>query len=108
MIEGVNKKFIIKLELFGVGYRATNIGKNLEMSLGFSHSILFQLPKEIDVETISEKGKNSIIVLKSIDKQLLGIIASKIRSFRKPEPYKGKGIRFIGEVIRKKAGKSVK
>lgn len=108
MIKGVSEGFIIKLELVGVGYRVFTQGKRLEMSLGFSHGILFQLPKEVLAETISEKGKNPIIILKSSDKQLLGMVAAKIRSFRKPEPYKGKGIKFVGEIIRRKAGKSVK
>lgn len=108
MIHGVSIGFTIKLELVGIGFRVSNIGQKLEMSLGFSHSILLDLPVEISIETLSEKGKNPIIILKSNDKQLLGMVAAKICSLRKPEPYKGKGIRFVGEVIRKKAGKSVK
>ncbi|MGB0175648.1 MAG: 50S ribosomal protein L6 [Owenweeksia sp.] len=106
MVEGVNKGFQKKLELVGVGYRATNQGQKLDLSLGYSHNILFELPSEIKVETVSEKGKNPLVVLSSHDKQLLGLVASKIRSFRKPEPYKGKGVRFQGEYIRRKAGKT--
>lgn len=108
MVKGVSEGFTTKLELVGVGYRASNQGQKLEMSLGFSHGVVLELPKEISVETFSEKGKNPIIILKSNDKQLLGMIAAKIRSLRNPEPYKGKGIKFVGEVIRRKAGKSVK
>lgn len=108
MIKGVSERFILQLELVGIGYRVFSEKQNLEIFLGFSHSILIQLPEEVLVQTISEKGKNPLIILKSIDKQLLGMIASKIRSFRKPEPYKGKGVKFFGELIRKKAGKSVK
>lgn len=108
MIKGVSEGFTANLELVGVGYRVSHQGQNLEMSLGFSHGLLFELPKEVLVKTLSEKGKNPIIMLKSSDKQLLGMVVAKIRSFRKPEPYKGKGIKFVGEVIRKKAGKSVK
>ncbi|MEQ9262207.1 MAG: 50S ribosomal protein L6 [Owenweeksia sp.] len=106
MVEGVSKGFEKKLELVGVGYRATNQGQKLDLSLGYSHNILFELPGEIKVETVSEKGKNPLVILSSHDKQLLGLVASKIRSFRKPEPYKGKGIRFQGEYIRRKAGKT--
>jgi large subunit ribosomal protein L6 len=106
MIVGTTEGFIKQLELVGVGYRASNTGQKLELSLGFSHGILFDLPIEITVETLTEKGKNPIITLKSYDKQLLGMIAAKIRSFRKPEPYKGKGVKFVGEIIRRKAGKS--
>jgi large subunit ribosomal protein L6 len=106
MIVGVTEGFIKKLELVGVGYRASNTGQKLELSLGFSHGIVFDLPKEVVVETLTEKGKNPIITLTSFDKQLLGMIAAKIRAFRKPEPYKGKGVKFVGEIIRRKAGKS--
>ena len=106
MIEGVSVGFTKELELVGVGYRATNQGQKLDLSLGFSHNILFDIALEVKVETISEKGKNPIVKLTSHDKQLLGYVAAKIRSFRKPEPYKGKGVRFIGEQIRRKAGKS--
>lgn len=108
MIKGVNEEFTVKLELIGVGYRAFSKGQNLEMFLGFSHSILIELAQEVTVNVLSEKGKNPIIILKSSDKQLLGIVASKIRSLRKSEPYKGKGIKFLGEIIRRKPGKSVK
>ena len=94
------------LELVGVGYRASNQGQKLDLSLGYSHNIVFEVPAEVSVETTSEKGKNPIITLKSYDKQLLGVVASKIRSLRKPEPYKGKGVRFVGEYIRRKAGKT--
>ena len=106
MIEGVSKGWTKELELVGVGYRASNQGQKLELALGFSHNIVFQIPVEVKVETISEKGKNPIIKLSSLDKQLVGSIASKIRSFRKPEPYKGKGVKYVGEEIRRKAGKS--
>ena len=106
MIEGVSKGWIKELELVGVGYRASNQGQKLELALGFSHNIVFQIPSEVKVETVSEKGKNPLIKLTSLDKQLVGSIASKIRGFRKPEPYKGKGVKYVGEQIRRKAGKS--
>jgi len=106
MVLGTAEGWTKKLELVGVGYRATNQGNKLELSLGFSHGIVLDLPKEIVVETLSEKGKNPVITLSSFDKQLLGMVAAKIRSFRKPEPYKGKGVRFVGEIVRRKAGKS--
>ncbi|WP_185857123.1 50S ribosomal protein L6 [Blattabacterium cuenoti] len=106
MIIGVSKGFQKKLELIGVGYRVSYSGDILDLNLGFSHNIMMQLPEEINVEIQSEKGKNPIIILKSYDKQLLGIIAAKIRSFRVPEPYKGKGIRYFGEKVIRKAGKS--
>ncbi len=106
MVHGVSEGWTTKLELVGVGYRASNTGNKLELALGFSHGIVMDLPKEITVETLSEKGKNPIITLSSYDKQLLGMVAAKIRSFRKPEPYKGKGVRFVGEIVRRKAGKS--
>ena len=106
MVEGVSKGFIKELELVGVGYRASNQGQKLDLALGFSHNILFDIAPEVKVETISEKGKNPIVKLSSHDKQLLGYVAAKIRSFRKPEPYKGKGVKFVGEQIRRKAGKS--
>ena len=106
MVEGVSKGFEIRQEVVGVGYKAEAKGQQLELSLGYSHNILFDFPSEIKVETINEKGKNPIIILKGIDKQLLGQVANKIRSYRKPEPYKGKGIRFVGEEVRKKVGKS--
>ncbi|MGV0935867.1 50S ribosomal protein L6 [Empedobacter falsenii] len=106
MITGVTEGFKKQLELVGVGYRASNNGQKLDLSLGFSHNIVIELPVEIKVETLTEKGKNPIITLSSHDNQLLGMIVAKIRSYRKPEPYKGKGIKFVGEIIRRKAGKS--
>ena len=106
MVEGVSKGYIKELELVGVGYRAANTGQLLELTLGYSHPIMFAIPDEVKVEAIMEKGKNPIVKLESIDKQLIGQIAAKIRAFRKPEPYKGKGIRFKGEEIRRKAGKT--
>ncbi|MGB5941387.1 MAG: 50S ribosomal protein L6 [Leeuwenhoekiella sp.] len=106
MIKGVSTGWTKKLELVGVGYRASNQGQKLDLALGFSHNIILNVAPEVKVETISEKGKNPIVSLTSHDKQLLGQVAAKIRSFRVPEPYKGKGIRFVGEQIRRKAGKS--
>lgn len=106
MVVGTSEGFEKKLELVGVGYRASHSGQKLELALGFSHGIVLELPQEIKVDTLTEKGKNPIITLSSHDKQLLGMITAKIRSFRKPEPYKGKGIRFVGENVRRKAGKS--
>jgi len=106
MVTGVSLGFTKQLELVGVGYRASVQGQRLDLSLGFSHNILFEIAPEVKIETTSEKGKNPTIKLSSHDKQLLGFVAAKIRSFRKPEPYKGKGIRFVGEHIRRKAGKS--
>lgn len=106
MVEGVSQGFTKELELVGVGYRAANQGQKLDLALGFSHNIIMELPQEVKVETVTEKGKNPIVKLTSFDKQLLGQVAAKIRSFRKPEPYKGKGIKFVGEQIRRKAGKS--
>ena len=97
MIEGVAKGWTKELELVGVGYRASNQGQKLDLALGFSHNIVLKLAPEVKVETISEKGKNPIVKLTSHDKQLVGQVAAKIRGFRKPEPYKGKGIRFVGE-----------
>lgn len=106
MIEGVSKGFTKELELVGVGYRASNQGQVLDLALGFSHNIVIDIAPEVKVETVSEKGKNPIVKLTSHDKQLVGAIAAKIRSMRKPEPYKGKGVKFVGELIRRKAGKS--
>ena len=106
MVIGVSEGFVKELELVGVGYRANNQGQKLDLSLGFSHNVVFEIPIEVKVETITEKGSNPIIKLTSFDKELLGNVASKIRSLRKPEPYKGKGIKFVGEEIRRKAGKS--
>ncbi len=106
MIVGVTEGFTKSLELVGVGYRASNQGQKLDLALGFSHNIVMEIAPEVVVETISEKGKNPIVKLTSYDKQLLGAVAAKIRGFRKPEPYKGKGVKFVGEVLRRKAGKS--
>ncbi|MCM5661712.1 50S ribosomal protein L6 [Galbibacter mesophilus] len=106
MIEGVSNGFTKELELVGVGYRASNQGQKLDLAIGFSHNIVIDLAPEVKVETVSEKGKNPIVKLTSFDKQLVGQVAAKIRSFRKPEPYKGKGIKFVGEQLRRKAGKS--
>jgi len=106
MVEGVSKGWTKELELVGVGYRASNQGQKLDLALGFSHNIVLELAPEVKVETVSEKGKNPIIKLTSYDKQLVGQVAAKIRAFRKPEPYKGKGIKFVGEELRRKAGKS--
>ncbi len=106
MVQGVSEGYKTVLELVGVGFRAANQGQILELSLGFTHSIFFQLPKEISVETKSERNKNPLITLESADKQLLGQVCNKIRSFRKPEPYKGKGVKFLGEQVRRKSGKT--
>jgi large subunit ribosomal protein L6 len=106
MIIGVADGFTKQLELVGVGYRASNQGQKLDLALGFSHNIVLEVVSEVNVETISEKGKNPIVKLTSFDKQLLGQVAAKIRAFRKPEPYKGKGVKFVGEEVRRKAGKS--
>jgi large subunit ribosomal protein L6 len=106
MIVGVSTGFTKELELVGVGYRASNQGQKLDLALGFSHNIVLEVAPEVKLETISEKGKNPIVKLTSFDKQLVGQIAAKIRSFRKPEPYKGKGVKFVDEVLRRKAGKS--
>jgi large subunit ribosomal protein L6 len=106
MIVGVNTGFKVEQELVGVGYRATNQGQTLDLVLGYSHHVVFELPDEIKVATRQDKGQNPIITLESFDKQLLGQVAAKIRSLRTPEPYKGKGIKFVGESLRRKAGKS--
>ncbi len=106
MVEGVSKGYTVQQELVGVGYRASVQGQNLELALGYSHNVVFQIPAEISVKAEQERGKNPIVTLESHDKQLIGQVAAKIRSLRKPEPYKGKGIRFVGEQIRRKAGKS--
>ena len=106
MVKGVSEGNKIVLELIGVGYRATNQGQVLDLSLGHSHHIYFQIPDEVKVETESVKGKAPLVILTSADKQLVGQVAAKVRSMRKPEPYKGKGVRFQGEVIRRKAGKT--
>jgi large subunit ribosomal protein L6 len=106
MVEGVSKGFKVDLELVGVGYKASTQGNVLELSLGYSHNVFVALPQEIKVKTAQEKGANPVIMLECIDKQLLGQVAAKIRSLRKVEPYKGKGIRFVGEQVRRKAGKA--
>ena len=106
MVQGVTEGFTIVLELVGVGYKAEAKGQLLELALGFSHHIYFELPQEVKVEAVTERGKNPLIKLSSIDKQLVGQVAAKIRSLRKPEPYKGKGIKYQGEVLRRKDGKA--
>ena len=106
MVSGVNEGFTLELELVGVGYRATSSGQKLDLALGYSHTIVMNIAPEVKVECVNEKGSNPIIKLSSPDKQLVGHVAAKIRSFRRPEPYKGKGIKFVGEQIRRKAGKS--
>ena len=106
MVTGVNEGFTLELELVGVGYRATSSGQKLDLALGYSHTIVMNIAPEVKVECVNEKGSNPIIKLSSLDKQLVGHVAAKIRSFRRPEPYKGKGIKFVGEQIRRKAGKS--
>lgn len=106
MVTGVTTGYTVKQELVGVGYKATNDGNILDLTLGFSHHIYFQIPAELKVKTETEKGKNPIITLEGADKQLIGQVAAKIRSLRKPEPYKGKGIKFVGEQLRRKAGKT--
>ncbi len=106
MVKGVSEGYKTEQELVGVGYRASNKGQLLELALGYSHNIVLELPSEIKVTTTSEKGQNPKITLESSNKQLLGMVAAKIRSLRKPEPYKGKGIKFSGEILRRKAGKS--
>ncbi|MDA0714747.1 MAG: 50S ribosomal protein L6 [Bacteroidetes bacterium] len=106
MIKGVSEGYVVKQELVGVGFRAQAAGQQLSLSLGFSHPIIMELPKEIKVGAETEKGKNPIVTMESCDKQLLGQAAAKLRSLRKPEPYKGKGIRFVGEQVRRKAGKT--
>ena len=106
MIQGVSQGWTKELELVGVGYRASNQGQKLDLALGFSHNIVMDIAPEVKIETVSEKGKTPIVKLTSHDKQLVGQVAAKIRGFRKPEPYKGKGVKFVGEEIRRKAGKS--
>ena len=106
MVSGVSEGYKKELELVGVGYRAANQGQVLDLAVGYSHPIIMMIPKEVKLSTVNEKGKNPTIILESNDKQLLGAIAAKIRSFRKPEPYKGKGIKYSNEVLRRKAGKT--
>mgnify|MGYP002785791914 CR=1 FL=1 len=105
MVKGVTEGFSKKLELVGVGYKAANTGNLLDLALGYSHNIIFEVPSELKVATAQEKGQNPTITLEGIDKQLLGAVAAKLRSLRKPEPYKGKGVKYVGEFIRRKAGK---
>jgi len=106
LVKGVTDGFERKLELIGVGFKAANSGNTLDLALGYSHNIIFEVPKELTVATQQEKGQNPIITLQGTDKQLIGQVAAKLRSLRKPEPYKGKGVRYVGEVVRKKAGKA--
>ncbi len=106
MVVGVSNGFTKELELVGVGYRASNQGQKLDLAIGYSHNVVIELAPEVKVETVSEKGKNPIVKLSSFDNQLVSQVAAKIRSLRKPEPYKGKGIKYVGEYIRRKAGKS--
>lgn len=106
LVTGVTEGYQKKLELVGVGFKASNQGNLLDLSLGFSHNIVFEIPKEIKVATVTEKGQNPLITLDGIDKQLIGQVAAKLRGLRKPEPYKGKGVRYVGEIVRKKAGKA--
>ena len=106
MVKGVTEGYTKKLELIGVGFKAANQGNLLDLALGYSHNILFEVPKEIKVATETLKGQNPTITLEGIDRQLLGQVAAKLRGLRKPEPYKGKGVRYVGEVVRKKAGKA--
>jgi len=106
LVTGVTEGYKKDLELVGVGYKAANTGNTLDLALGYSHNIIFEIPKELKVNTVTEKGKNPIISLEGIDKQLIGQVAAKLRSLRKPEPYKGKGVKYVGEVLRRKAGKA--
>jgi len=106
MVKGVSDGFTVQQELVGVGYKAIVVGQTIELALGYSHNFFFELPAEIQVSSVTERGKNPIITMVSHDKQLIGQVAAKIRSLRKPEPYKGKGIKFVGEVLKRKAGKS--
>jgi large subunit ribosomal protein L6 len=106
LVKGVTEGYERKLELIGVGFKAVNQGNVLDLALGYSHNIIFEVPKELKVSTETLKGQNPIITLEGIDKQLIGQVAAKLRSLRKPEPYKGKGVRYVGEVVRKKAGKA--
>ena len=106
MVKGVTEGYVRKLELIGVGFKAANQGNTLDLALGYSHNIIFEVPNELKVVTAQEKGQNPSITLEGIDKQLIGQVAAKLRGLRKPEPYKGKGVRYVGEVVRKKAGKA--
>ena len=106
MVKGVTEGYKRQLELIGVGFKASNQGNVLDLALGYSHNIIFEIPKELKIVTAQEKGENPKIILEGVDKQLIGQVAAKIRSLRKPEPYKGKGVRYVGEMVRKKAGKA--
>ena len=106
LVTGVTTGYKRDLELVGVGFKASNIANVLDLALGYSHNIIFEIPKELKVTTLTEKGKNPVISLEGIDKQLIGQVAAKLRSLRKPEPYKGKGVKYVGEVLRRKAGKA--
>ena len=106
MVKGVTEGYTKRLELIGVGFKAANTGNVLDLALGYSHNIIFEVPKELKVATAQEKGQNPTITLEGTDRQLIGAVAAKIRGLRKPEPYKGKGVRYVGEVVRKKAGKA--
>lgn len=106
LVKGVTEGYVRKLELIGVGFKAASQGNVVDLALGYSHNIIFEIPKELKVSTAQEKGQNPIITLEGIDKQLIGQVAAKLRGLRKPEPYKGKGVRYVGEVVRKKAGKA--
>lgn len=106
LVKGVTDGYVRKLELIGVGFKASSQGNLVDLALGYSHNIIFEIPKELKVTTQQEKGQNPMITLEGIDKQLIGQVAAKLRSLRKPEPYKGKGVRYVGEVVRKKAGKA--
>jgi large subunit ribosomal protein L6 len=106
MVEGVTNGYTKKLELVGVGFKAVNTGNVLDLTLGYSHNIVFEIPKELKLTTVTEKGSNPLVILEGIDKQLIGAVAAKIRSLRKPEPYKGKGVKYSDEILRRKAGKS--
>jgi large subunit ribosomal protein L6 len=106
MVEGVSKGYRREMELIGVGYKATGTGNVLELSIGYSHAVFVAIPTELKLQTVQEKGQNPLIILEGIDKQLIGQVAAKIKSLRKVEPYKGKGIRYVGEFVRRKAGKA--
>lgn len=106
LVKGVTDGYTKQMELVGVGFKAANTGNTLDLALGYSHNIIFEIPKELKVTTLTEKGKNPIITLEGADKQLIGQVCAKLRSLRKPEPYKGKGVKFVGEVLRRKAGKA--
>lgn len=106
LVKGVTEGYKKELELVGVGYKAANTGNTLDLALGYSHNIIFEIPKELKVATVTEKGQNPKITIEGIDKQLLGQVAAKLRSLRKPEPYKGKGVKYAGEILRRKAGKA--